>query len=353
MKRYLNIFPYIIAFVFLLHSVPVLGKDEVTFEASAEASPSVGGKVIIGIDATTPGTPTQSAVNVSKTKDSKYVSTGWFSGYYPEVSTTFYYKASANANYVFKGWATDINANSGNTNASYSIKLTGKGNGIIWEDVKKTASKQYAIFARMTGDPASDSTIDFGEAVEGRESTQTITITHAHAGTISLTTTGDFSVSSTSIASTASETATPITITFSPQGQGPKTGTLTVSSNNGLSNLTYTLKGVGYAKPSVQWNTNFREPITSGVTTLSVGDTLRASCVSGQTITYSDYNTNYFSSAIDDAGDPVLVVKESILGTISNVSVNVNLEKKDVTYWAAHSETFTLGLTNLTPQYIL
>ena len=72
MKRYLNIFPYIIAFVFLLHSVPVLGGEKVHFNASAEASPSVGGKVNIGIDAT-PGTPTQSAVNVSKTKDSKYI----------------------------------------------------------------------------------------------------------------------------------------------------------------------------------------------------------------------------------------------------------------------------------------
>jgi hypothetical protein len=233
MKRYLNIFPFIIAFVFLLHSVPVLGKDEVTFEASAEASPSVGGKVIIGIDATTPGTPTQSAVNVSKPKDSKYVSTGWFSGYYPEVSTTFYYKASANANYVFKGWSTDVNANSGNTNASYSIKLTGKGNGNIFDDVKATAPKQYAIFARMTGNPTSGTTFDFGDVVEGITSTKTLTITHAHAGSITLTTTGDFSVSSTSIASAASETATPITITFSPQGQGIRTGTLTVSSNNG------------------------------------------------------------------------------------------------------------------------
>lgn len=349
MKRYLNIFPYIIIFVFLLHSSPVLGGEKVHFYASAEASPSVGGKVIIGIDEM-PGTPEQSSVNVYKKKDSKY-KYKFPVGYYEEVSTTFYYKASANANYVFKGWATDDNVNSGNTNASYSIKLTGKGGAL--KDGEETASKQYAIFARMTGNPASKSTIDFGEAEEGKGVSETLSITHAHAGTISLTTTGDFSVSSTSIASTASETATPITITFSPQGQGPKTGTLTVSSNNGLSNLTYTLKGVGYAKPSVQWNTNFREPITSGVTTLSVGDTLRASCVSGQTITYSDYNTNYFSSAIDDAGDPVLVVKESILGTISNESVRVNLEKREDTYWAAHSETFTLGLTNLTPQYIL
>lgn len=346
MKRYLNIFPYIIAFVFLLHSVPVLGKDEVTFEASAEASPSVGGKVIIGIDAT-PGSPTQSAVNVSIKKDSKL---SW--GGYKEASTTFYYKASANANYVFKGWSADVNANSGNTNASYSIKLTGKGNGIIWEDVKETASKQYAIFARMTGDLASGSTIDFGEAVEGIGATKILNVTHAHAGTISLTTTGDFSVSPATINSIAEETAS-ITITFSPQGQGPKTGTLTVSSNNGLSNLTYTLQGVGYAKPSVEWNTNFSEQIKSGEATLSVGDTLRASCVSGQTITYSDYNTDYFSSAIDDAGDPVLVVKESIPGTISNVSVKVNLEKREDTYWAAHSETFTLGLTNLTPQTIV
>ena len=348
MKRYLNIFPYIIIFVFLLHSSPVLGGEKVHFYASAEASPSMGGKVIIGIDAT-PGNPTQSSVNVSKTKDSKY-KYKFPVGYYEEVSTTFYYKASANANYVFKGWATDDNVNSGNTNASYSIKLTGKGG--LTKDGEETASKQYAIFARMTGDPASGSTINFGEAVEGIGSTQTITITHAHAGTISLTTTGDFSVSPTSIASAASETVTPITITFSPQGQGSKTGKLTVSSNNGLSNLTYTLKGVGYAKPSVQWNTNFSEQITSGVT-LSVGDTLRASCVSGQTITYSDYKTDYFSSAIDDNGDPVLVVKESILGTISNVSVKVNLEKREDTFWAAHSETFTLGLTNLTPQTIV
>lgn len=251
MKRYLNIFPYIIAFVFLLHSVPVLGKDEVTFEASAEASPSVGGKVIIGIDAT-PGTPTQSAVNVSIKKDSKF---SW--GGYKEASTTFYYKASANANYVFKGWSTDINANSGNTNASYSIKLTGKGNGKIWEDVKKTASKQYAIFARLTGNPTSGSEIDFGEVVGGMIYQKEIVITHAHAGNISISAPKGFSVSPTTIESSASETETTITITFDAKEIGTYKGTLKISSTtDGLDPLTYNLEAsvAKIAQSLESWN---------------------------------------------------------------------------------------------------
>ena len=325
MKRKLH---YIVLLIFFLCN-DIFAAD-VIFKTSAEASPNNGG--IVKVEG-----------NTTKT------STLWQG--YPTVNTTFRYIVSdTDENYVFKGWASEPNINSIlSTNQTYEVYRESKGSV---RDVTVEEPKKYAIFARMTGDPASGSTINFGEAVEGIGSTQTITITHAHAGTISLTTTGDFSVSPATINSIAEETAS-ITITFSPQGQGPKTGTLTVSSNNGLSNLTYTLQGVGYAKPSVQWNTNFSEQIISGVTTLSVGDTLRASCVSGQTITYSDYNTNYFSSAIDDAGAPVLVVKESISGTISNVSVKVNLEKRENTYWAAHSETFTLGLTNLTPQYIL
>lgn len=306
--------------------------DKYRSSLTVTPSPKGAGLVYVGKSSGTPISGEEQKVSQEKEDDSS--------------NHIYYVDAKATkSGYIFLGWSEKNDAIELQTPAQTKFSLkSGKNKTIDY--------KRYAIFARMTGDPASNSTINFGEAVEGRESTQTITIIHAHAGTISLTTTGDFSVSSTSIASTASETATPITITFSPQGQGPKTGTLTVSSNNGLSNLTYTLQGVGYAKPSVQWNTNFSEQITSGVT-LSVGDTLRASCVSGQTITYSDYNTDYFSSAIDDAGEPVLVVKESISGTISNVSVKVNLEKREDTYWAAHSETFTLGLTNLTPQYIL
>lgn len=337
MKRKLH---YIILTLILVVSNNVLAKN-VNFDAYAYAEPLTAGKVKISAEGKN---NEDSEAYLRITKDSK-----WSVIYYKTVSTTFYYEYSQNESqkevYHFKGWNSDKNANTGDNTITYYVE----GNGY---EPNPTLTKYYAIFARMTGDPASGSTIDFGEAVEGIGATKILNITHAHAGTISLTTTGDFSVSPATINSIAEETAS-ITITFSPQGQGIRKGTLTVSSNNGLSNLTYTLQGVGYAKPSVEWNTNFSEQITSGVTTLSVGDTLRASCVSGQTITYSDYNTDYFSSAIDDAGDPVLVVKESIPGTISNVSVKVNLEKREDTYWAAHSETFTLGLTNLTPQYIL
>lgn len=251
MKRYLNIFPYIIIFVFLLHSSPVLGGEKVHFYASAEASPSVGGKVIIGIDEM-PGTPEQSSVNVYKKKDSKYI---WYKVTYEEVSTTFYYKASANANYVFKGWATDINANSGNTNASYSIKLTGKGG--VTKDGEETASKQYAIFARLTGNPTSGSEIDFGEVVGGMIYQKEIVITHAHAGNISISVPNGFSVSPTTIESSASEKETTITITFDAKEIGTYKGTLKISSTtDGLDPLTYNLEAsvAQIAQSLESWN---------------------------------------------------------------------------------------------------
>ncbi|MBR4521234.1 MAG: hypothetical protein IKO63_07455, partial [Paludibacteraceae bacterium] len=273
-------------------------------------------------------------------------------------NNTFYLCNNPKSGYVFKGWATSETSNSGEgvNNNPYTKSVSGSasiGGG--------TTHNFYAIFARLAGSPASGNTINCGDVIVGENATQTLTIYADHAGTVTLgktgTNTGDFTFenngSSISSFSSTGAVTKAITIRFTPQGNGVRTCTLTVSSNNNLSSLTYTLTGVGYNKPSVTWVDGDGNELTSGETTLSAGDVLRATCTTGQTISYSGYNSAYFTAGTDGSGNPILTVREDITGTTNNLSVTANLAKNTSSYYAAYSENFTLNVTNLVPQTIV
>ncbi len=332
-------------------SVPAWGGTaKLTLRAIANSSK--GGYVMVSDNpnATFSGTATDQSKD--KTGD-----TGWHG--LSSKQLTLYAYASVKPGCVFLGWAESATG----TIKSTDTKFTYTTDNLYYS---QTDSKTYyAIFARMLANtPAAGSTTSFEDTNVGEESGwKQIKIDHAHAGTVTLTQTGndgDFYVASgttatselSSFTSTTEGTKT-IYVKFVPQSQsiGPRSCTLTISSNNGLSSLTYYLSGTGYKVQTFEWNGNNGLPLTSGETTLGIGDTLRATCSSGQVVSYSGYSTSYFTATTDAQGQNVLVVKESISGNIKNQSVTANVSKS-TNYYNDHSETFTLNLTNLTPQAI-
>ena len=269
---------------------------------------------------------------------------------------TLYRFASAKAGYTFKGWGGSESDNSGSTSSSVSVDVGSWGG--------TNTDTYYAIFARMVANtPAAGSTTSFDATNVGSESGwKQIKIDHAHAGTVSISQTGndgDFFVGATTGATTelssfesTTEGTKTIYVKFVPQNNGLRTCTLTVSSNNGLSSLTYYLSGTGYNEPSITWVDGDGNELEDGNATLSAGDILRATCETGQTVSYSDFNTSYFETGSDANGN-YIKVKEDISGTIEGVSVTANLAQDDVNYNAAYSEPFALNITNLTPQEIV
>ena len=228
------------------------GAGDITFYASIEASPSTGGTVSLS-----PGT--------SQKKNSSY---NW-RGYYEQTSATFSYSAAvANSNYVFKGWSTSSTNNSGTTeNPMYK---TYKGTGNLSGTATYNADKYYAIFARLTAQ--STATLAFGTKLIGNEwntgTTKSVTIDYVHAGNITATITGtnqtEFSLSSSSSSqsttvvsnNTNSETNSTITVYFKPSSEGNKSATLTISSSNGLDNITIGLTGTGQATVNPEYTCN-------------------------------------------------------------------------------------------------
>lgn len=228
------------------------GAGDITFYVSIEASPSTGGTVSLS-----PGT--------SQKKNSSY---NW-RGYYEQTSATFSYSATvANSNYVFKGWSTSSTDNSGTINNPMSKTYYGTGN--LKGNATYNADKYYAIFARVTA--RSTAEMAFGTKLIGNEwntgTTKSVTIDYVHAGNITATITGtnktEFSLSSTSSAqsktvvsnNTNSETNSTITVYFKPSSEGNKSATLTISSSNGLDNITIDLTGTGQATVNPEYTCN-------------------------------------------------------------------------------------------------
>lgn len=228
------------------------GAGDITFYASIEASPSTGGTVSLS-----PGT--------SQKKNSSY---NW-RGYYEQTSATFSYSANvANSNYVFKGWSTSSINNSGTTDNPMSKTYSGTGN--LKGNATYTADKYYAIFARLTAQ--STATLAFGTKLIGNEwstgTTKSVTIDYVHAGDITATITGtnqtEFSLSSSSSSqsktvvsnNTNLETNSTITVYFKPSSEGNKSATLTISSSNGLDNITIGLTGTGQATVNPEYTCN-------------------------------------------------------------------------------------------------
>lgn len=323
------------------------------------SSPSTGGYVYVGTDNTCNANScgTKTTDNASKQGGGRLSTSG---------NNTLYLCNNPKQGYVFKGWAKKDKSNSEESSNSgdgvndnpYAVTVSGSasiGGG--------TDHYYYAIFARMAANTPAAGDVSFGDVNVGSESGwKQIKIDHAHAGTVSISQKGndaDFFVGATTGATTelssfesTTETTRTLYVKFVPQNNGLRTCTLTVSSNNGLSSLTYYLSGTGYNEPSITWVDGNGSELVSGETTLSAGDILRAICETGQTISYSDFNASYFETGSDANGN-YIKVKENISGTIDGVSVTANLAKDNVNYNAAHSETFTLNITNLTPQEIV
>ena len=319
-----------------------------------QADPSAGGNVCW---------TTSSSGGFSSCTSSSYTNYQRKTGLSTSGSFDFYFYAKNNSGYVFKGWASSTDVNSGTTNNPWKKNLKGSTSSETFGTGGEHYT-YYAIFARLAANtPAAGSTTSFEDTNVGSESGwKQIKIDHAHAGTVSISqdgNAGDFYVASSksatsefsSFTSTEEGTKT-IYVKFVPQNNGLRTCTLTVSSNNDLSSLTYYLQGTGYNEPSITWVDGDGNELTSGETTLSVGDVLRASCSTGQTVSYSNVNSSYFTQGTDDSGNPILTVKEGISGTINDVSVTGNLAKSTSSYYAAFSEDFSLNITNLTPQTI-
>ncbi len=259
--------------------------------------------------------------------------------------------------YAFLHW----NTKSDGTGTSYSNKqsvsnLTSTNNGEI---------TLYAIWGRLAAATPSAGDVSFGDVTVGEVSAwQTFSLEHLRAGTVSLSQTGnpnDFFVGAltsattelSSFSSSTSLATKTFYVQFRPTANGLRTCTLTISSNvSNVPSVVYYLTGYGYNKPSITWVDGDGNELTSGSTTLSAGDVLRATCSTGQTVSYSGYNSTYFTSGTDGSGNPILTVREDISGTVNNLSVIGNLAKNTSNYYAAFSDTITLNVTNLTPQTI-
>jgi hypothetical protein len=325
------------------------GTAKLTLRAIANSSK--GGYVMVSESSNASFSGTATDQSKDKTGD-----TGWTG--LSSKKLTLYAYASAKAGCVFLGWAESATG----TIISTDTKISYTTNKLYYS---QTDSKTYyAIFARMVANtPAAGSATSFEDTNVGSESGwKQIKIDHAHAGTVTISQSGndgDFFVGATTGATTelssfesTTETTRTIYVKFVPQNNGLRTCTLTVSSNNGLSSLTYYLSGTGYNEPSITWVDGNGSELVSGETTLSAGDVLRATCTTGQTVSYSDFNESYFTAGTDGNGNPILTVREDISGTINGLSVTANLAKNTSTYYAAYSEAFTLNVTNLTPQTI-
>lgn len=266
--------------------------------------------------------------------------------------------AFSNSGYVFLYWNTNSNGTGTTyTNQQSVSNLTTTNGGTV---------NLYAIWGRLAAKTPSAGEVSFGDVtIEEVSEWKTISIEHYRAGTVSLSQTGDaadFFVGEqtsstseyTSFNSSSSLLTKNIQVQFRPTANGLRTCTLTVSSNvNNVPSVIYYLKGEGYSNPTITWVDGNGNTLTSGETTLSAGDVLRATCISGQTITYSDYNTSYFTAGTDDEGNPILTVREDITGTIKDITVKGNLAKNTTTHYNPYSETFTLNITNLIPQKII
>ena len=287
---------------------------------------------------------------------------GWFSS---AGKVSFRLSASKKSGYTFKGWNMDASSNTVlSSNNPWDMSVDGDSKD-FWGNIKSEYTyTYYAIFARMAANtPAAGATLNFANTtVTEKSAWQTISIDHAHAGTVTISKTGhadDFFIGGTEQATSelesfesTSETTRTLHVQFRPTGNNLRTCTLTVSSDNGLSSITYYLQGIGYAKPSIKWVNEDGTEVTSGEVTLGKGEIIKATCTTEQTITYSNYNSTYFDPVTHEGG-PALRVKSNFTGTFSNLNVRANLAVNESSLIAAYSEDFKLNVTSLTPQRIV
>ncbi len=290
-------------------------------KAIVQSEPSNGGYVYVSSSNSAPGT-------YDKTNDNSTQ----YNGRVSSVTFTFYRFYSAKPNYVFKGWSESSSANSGTTSSSVGIE----GDRFSYSGATKT---YYAIFARMTADKSS---VNFGNTNTGKSSTQTITISHAHAGQITASLSGDnaadFALSSTTpVGNSVSEGTATLTITFTPSCIGTRTATLTLKSNNGLSNVTISLAGVGVLNEQTLTWSDVEETVYVGTT-----QTFGVTSNSGLAVTYTSDNDEVLSIS----GNNLVALKG---GTATITATQTG----DDCTWAAATSTKTFTVKKFTPAFLL
>ena len=220
-----------------------------------------------------------------------------------------YYKLSDK--YYFKGWyktsKTLINGWASCDVNSYS--LTANGQKVTHQasaganDVSYDNYYYYAIFATLhnTTSP-SFSTINVDKTT-----TATVTLKHAHANNVTLSITGDcasdFSVNTPSFYSNQLGTQT-ITITFNPNCAGTRTANLKITNDNGLPEVNIPLSAVANVLPqTIAWDSQYDE-------NMNVGGTLvvSATASTGQSVTYASSDP----SVISVSGNTLTALKEGV-----------------------------------------
>lgn len=176
-------------------------------------------------------------------------------GFKTSGSFTWYFCHKANANYVFKGWSTDQNANTGegassnpwskSLNATISASSIMGGNSYTY----------YAIFARMTADQSS---LDFGSTVQGIDNTKEVKLTTVHAGGVSISlenNNGAFSLTDdvTGYNSITTEEVKTITVHYNPSVPGKHSATLKITGSNGMTTINIPLVGESKYTATISW----------------------------------------------------------------------------------------------------
>ena len=315
MKQFLR---YILTLVaFFVATTPAWAISDARVIVYSE--PSVGGWVFVGDNAPS---------SYTLTDDYEDKSGGFWT---TNKELTFYRHYKCQNNYIFKGWTTDKNSNSGDLNSSVTV-------------VGKTSRQDYtyyAIFATLQS-AAHNTTVQFNDTKVDEQSSKSITIKHSHAGTVSLslsgTNAGDFSLNENSFTSTSYQEGRNITIYFKPTCVGERTATLTISSNNGLNSLTIYLKGNGlrHTPTDITW----QEPIDVN---MFIGDsrTVNVNSTTDGNITYSSSNTSVLSvsgNTLTAKAEGIAIITATQAATCKYEAVSITKtftvnNKKTPTFW--------------------
>ena len=266
-------------------------------KVNAKSNPEEGGYVYVANSA---GSYSPNSSTDDATQDGDF----WSS---KDKDFYLYYKVS-DSKYYFKGWyKTDVNwLSQWNSCDANSTTLTTNGQKVTHKaDGGATTADYYyyAIFATLhnTTSP-SFSTINVDKTT-----TATVTLKHAHANNVTLSITGDcasdFSVNTTSFYSNQLGTQT-ITITFNPNCAGTRTANLKITNDNGLPEVNIPLSAVANALPqTIAWDSQYDE-------NLNVGGTLvvSATASTGQSVTYASSDP----SVISVSGNTLTALKEGV-----------------------------------------
>ena len=293
MKRFLRYMFVITAILMVVVGDVWAGKAKV----NAKSDPEEGGYVYVANSA---GSYSPNSSTDDATQDGDFWSR-------KDKDFYLYYKVS-DSKYYFKGWyQTDVNwLSQWNSCDANSTTLTTNGQKVTHKaDGGATTADYYyyAIFATLhnTTSP-SFSTINVDKTT-----TATVTLKHAHANNVTLSITGDcasdFSVNTTSFYSNQLGTQT-ITITFNPNCAGTRTANLKITNDNGLPEVNIPLSAVANALPqTIAWDSQYDE-------NMNVGGTLvvSATASTGQSVTYASSDP----SVISVSGNTLTALKEGV-----------------------------------------